>query len=440
MEAIQSTISNKFSLPKNSIWLLILWLAIIPQLILFESINLQFVFGIVILVFSINCANQKRVNSFYLLIGFLLYGIYLFVKVQTVLLFGYCFLVFFVIELLIGKINILPIFTASIIMPFFKSVLNICSFELRIFITKSVASILKLGIPNIVVEGNVIVANGIEYSVDDVCAGFSMMQLGLLITCMMIAFYQKQLKKNAKFWHVFFLLLLSVFLIVIANAGRIALTIIFKSNANGLLHQSIGLLCLLGYLIVPMVFIIKKTSKYFIPHRIENHLIDIYIKPYVMVITIATISIICFSIVYKNNNNYPLNENIKINGYQTKPFKYGVMQYTKSDILLYIKPPVPFYASSHHPSLCWRGSGYQLACEKLATINGKQITIAKLKKQGQPDLLTAYWFQHKQIIFATEKKWRWHSIVHNKQFSLINITSHSYSKLMKEINVLLEHN
>ena len=91
------------------------------------------------------------------------------------------FYLFFMWEVLIGRINVLAIFLLLFMSPVFDSLSSIIGFPVRLQLSSWSGHLLHYAGFAVQVEGNVMVMNNASFSVDDACMGLNMLAVSLLM-------------------------------------------------------------------------------------------------------------------------------------------------------------------------------------------------------------------------------------------------------------------
>jgi exosortase N len=413
------------------VWLLLMLFLI--QLYFYQSINPVFLFSSAVFIFSVRSVGTCVNHPAYMLMGLVLCVLYIFVKVQSIYIVGMVFLLMYLLNLTISRTNILPVFVALVALPITNTVLNLLSFDLRLFTTQIVARSLKVILKQVQFEGNIIYYKQHEYGVDDVCAGISMLQIGMIIALMIIAYFERKANKTATVLQISLLMSIAIVLIIVSNVFRIFTIVLFNIDEKSLVHEFAGIISLALYFAWPFYFIVKKMIGSL---RETPAIVTAITKSYAgykIMVVVVTLLISIYSLYVLSQKKSVTFEHRQIAGYQLKQFQYGVAQYSNAHVLLYIKPEVPFYAADHHPRICWKGSGYKFTKEKVMHVKGHQIVTAQLINSEQAQLYSAYWFQHNQHITSNELTWRWNALLHQYNYEMINITAATQADLDKEI-------
>jgi len=418
---------------RNYQQVLLLVLIFILQLFLYDSLQPVFLFSAAVFIYSIQYNGSRMHLPAYLAAGILLFALYYFLKVQSVFIMAFTCLLMYALNATGGKTNKLPLFVAMAALPVTATLLNLISFDLRLLTTRVVVFCLHSLTPQVSAEGNIIHFRQHEYGVDDVCSGITMLQTGIIMAMMMIAFFEKKENRPASVPQIIMLGAAAGGLIFMSNIFRIFMVVIFALPSNTVIHEIAGIVAMIVYFALPFYFIVKRAARGFPlikPDPAASVSSSVRYMPLVLLLTMA--SGIYSVYVLKEKRQMPV-ESAAIPGYTLAHFQYGVAQYSNTRALLYVKPDVAFYAADHHPRLCWKGGGYQFTKEKYIDIRGHRIVTALLINQQGEQLYSAYWFQSGQNITADEWEWRWNALVHGNAWKMINITTSTLPDLYHEL-------
>lgn len=360
------------------------------------------------------------------------------VPVKTTLFFIILFAILFLIENGLGKVNNIAIFLLLLISPIFNYASNALGFPIRLWLSDLAASILSYAGSNYKAEGNLITHDSFEFSIDQACAGLNMLAVSLILGLFVITYYQKSLNKRISFQQTAFLLSITILLNILCNLFRIVLLILFKVMPENILHELIGIICFIGYLIIPLVYIVKIFFKHFIKeqHLTAQTTTSKRILRYQFVHFTLLTAALFISFKQKSRNHFEKSASrIQIQGYKKENLENGIMKFENNQSLIYLKPTV-FYAPEHNPMVCWKGSGYDFKSIKKEVFSGREIYTGTLVK-GNDIIYTAWWFESKQIKTINQLSWRWKALKDNNQFYLININASSAPVLIKIIKKML---
>jgi len=360
------------------------------------------------------------------------------VPVKTTLFFTILFATLFLIENRLGKVNNIAIFLLLLISPIFNYASNALGFPIRLWLSDLAASILSYAGSNYKAEGNLITHAGFEFSIDQACAGLNMLAVSLILGLFLITYYQKSLNKRVSFQQTAILLFITVLLNILCNLFRIVLLILFKVMPDNILHELIGIICFIGYLIIPLAYIVRVFFKYFVK---EQHIVPqtttrqvILRYQFIHFALLAAVLFVSFKLKSSDHFEKAVNQ-VQIQGYKKENLANGIMKFENRQSLIYLKPTV-FYAPEHNPMVCWKGSGYDFKSIRKQIFSGREIYTGTLVK-GNDIIYTAWWFESKQMKTINQLSWRWKALKDNNQFYLININASSPAVLIKIIKKML---
>jgi exosortase N len=404
------------------------------QLFVYESINPLLIFSVLIFSYSLRFDASLKIPRWHLYVGLFLFATFMILRIQSLFLLGFVFVFLFILQNGRGRINALPICVGLLALPVTGTILNLISFNIRLITTRFVSTLLKLVAREISFEGNIIYYNNQAFGVDDVCSGIVMLQIGLLMALFLISYIERKYRVQVSMIQLLALLSFATLSILISNVFRIIAIVLFRLEDESVWHEFIGVISLVLYFAMPFYFILEKWASRFKSFQVIDNNPNKQSRVLVPSLIILTSIMVVASFFFLQQKKEVVLSLKVINGYQMWNFKYGVVQYSNANALIYVKPEVPFYAANHHPRLCWKGSGYAFTHEKMLNIEGHQIITAELKNQNKEILYSAYWFQHGQDIVSGDLDWRWNSLKKGISYKMINITASSEVQLHQEIN------
>ena len=196
----------------------------------------------------------------YGIISLLFLALYPFLKIQVCFFLGYSFFGLFLIEAYIGKLNNLPLFLVAIISPLSVFVLGMIGFPARLQLTEFAATILQQLYGDVSFSGNLLFIGDEEFSVDRACTGLKMVVTSLVICLGLIAFQEKRHKLKLGILSSLVLLGITFGLVMVCNLFRILGLVVFGFAPDTAGHEIIGIACLIGYVIVPIYFLIPYVT------------------------------------------------------------------------------------------------------------------------------------------------------------------------------------
>jgi exosortase N len=344
-----------------------------------------------------------------------------FIPVRTVLFLELLVGLLFLTESRLGKINSAFFFLLILLSPLFNYFNNMISFPIRLWLSNIAGSILNLLMKNVAVAGNIIFVNGSEFSVDTACAGLKMLLMSFIISLVIIVFYQKKMEKQIPFFVISLLLAITFLLNICCNLFRIILLVLFNIKPENILHDVIGIMCLLLYVILPMLFIYKG-----IIFRLRDRTsltVHKKLSPVIFTINAVLLLLICYAAtkIESEPARFMNGKKFVLNGFERTVLSTGVQKFENNEALIYIKP-LCFYSAEHNPMICWRGSGYEFKRINTEKREGIEIYTGILEK-GTDKIYTAWWFDNGACKTIAHTVWRWKSMKGEGEFVLINISA-----------------
>jgi exosortase N len=258
-----------------------------------------------------------------------------------------------------------------------------------------------------------------------------MLLISFIIALVIIVFYQKKMKKEVSSFTISLLLIITFLLNICCNLFRIVLLVLFRVMPDSNLHDVIGVLCLIFYVILPMLFIFKwiifrLRDQIDSPvHKMQSSTIFMVNTVLVLLICYAATRVESEPVRFKNEKKYALN------GFDRTVLSTGVQKFENKKALIYIKP-LRFYSAEHNPMICWRGSGYEFKRINTEKLEGKEIYTGILEKDTDK-IYTAWWFDNGNCKTIAHTEWRFKSMKGEGEFVLININA-STEKELKELS------
>ncbi|MCU0335029.1 MAG: exosortase N [Chitinophagaceae bacterium] len=315
-----------------------------------------------------------------------------------------------------------------LMLPITNYASQVFSFPLRLKLTTAAAGLCQvLGMP-VKAMGNSLVQGDQQFTVDEACMGLAMLQLSWLAALVILWLIQRQrsIQVNGMVWLVG--LVLFAGLNVVANLFRILLLIWFPFPAGHWLHETMGLLCWLLYVVLPGSWLLHRFANW----RARAH-ITIYRPKWPAAARGWWVPLLLLALVLVSRHAYrqvwqSTTLPLVPAGYQLANLPDGIIRLTNKKSLVYLKPVRGFYSSDHNPSICWRGSGYRFEQVQLRLMAGQTIYSGSLRREGAT-LHTAWWYQCGSEISINQWHWRWRQLQSGKQWQLVNVTAASATDL-----------
>lgn len=402
------------------------------------SLTFSMLLGMISLPFVIQPEEQKGGYRF-LVIALLFGAPLLFFRAGSLFYFYSVFLFLFVIDNYWGKVNSLPIFLMIIISPVISKIVYLWSFPIRLQLSQLAGKALSIIGLDIKVDGNLIFLDGQSFAVDPACIGLKMIITALVLTIIMIAYFERKYHFSISKNKVTIILMITLLATIFSNFIRLLALILFYILPENPMHDVIGVLSLFLYVLLPSYFLLGYLFKSETPERVEIELIDEEKQTHHYRFITITYSLLLVFQIYLGvpflsppiedsaavaHIDLPLHEKVIT--------KNGVLKFTGNKSLVYIKPPVLFFQGSHDPRYCWQGSGYKFSDVRLERIGTTQVYTARLHKNSH-QLYTAWWYDNGNVVTPHEVTWRWESARGKPGFWMVNISVADRSELVAAI-------
>lgn len=369
----------------------------------------------------------------YLWPALILMSALLFIRSSTIFYFAASLLLLFLWEFSTGRKSLLPLFLLATISPFIGNMAYVWSFPIRLQLGEWATAALSVVGFKAEAAGNIIILNGQEFAVDPACMGLQMLITALVLAIFMMARTAYQYQQRYNFMTISIGLIVMLLLVVGANFIRLLALIIFQILPGNPLHDLVGLLSLAVYALLPFYW----GWSYWVSggKSVEEKREAIQVKPWPSIM-FAGLFIWLFGIGLQFRQTVVTAasdlDNFSVPAYVAQQQEWGVLQLSKEDALVYIKPPVRAFQGGHDPRICWRGSGYEFGRIMTFQYNDYLLYQAVLEQENDT-LYTAWWYDsgvHKTI---REWEWRWATLSEQEQFYLVNVTAATQEELQELI-------
>lgn len=436
--------SQKIMSKENQLLLLLMGVVLVGAVAAFPLSYLSTsngLLGICLLPYAVFIGGSSRFNFYYFL-GAVLFGIiayYFHVKIFYFLSLAFYFI--FLLELFLGKANSLILFLIVLLSPVFQQVTVILGFPIRLQLSQWAGEALKIAGMNIQVQGNIMLLDGFDFSVDEACIGLSMLSISLLMGVFIIAFQYRTSKRRLSLKHLSLFFIAVFALTIISNLMRIIILVIFKILPTNPLHEMIGILCLVLYVMLPLYFL-GRWMVFRFGKPMDPSFTKVNMPSFAWFSLLATsvlLMIVGFTIpsgIAIADANYAI---VKFNNTVPQDIEGGVTKIMSNDLLIYIKPIPTFFSGEHTPLICWKGSGYQFKSIRKERIAGREIFCGVLQK-GNESLHTAWWYTNGNINTIDQLTWRTAMMKTQKRFCLVNVTAKNQMELIKKLTIIFTAN
>ena len=381
--------------------------------------------------------DRKNYSFRYLIPAVLFVGTSFFTGVRSILFLGFIFSMLFTIETTHGKTSWSVMWMLFFVSPVFKFLALTFGFPIRLFLSKVSAYLLSFFGSQAVAIGNIIQMNGREFSVDPECMGLSMLTVSLLLALFMEARVGRKKGRTLSIFGYSILLGSTFLLNVICNLMRIMLVVRFGILPGTTMHDVIGIICLITYVLIPLYFLVKKLK------RKSNSDSNSSPSKYWKGITPLNISLLSamtlsFAVVDKSIPALTPDSNCLVEGFSRKRLDTGVIQFSNQDALVYVKP-LHFYNAEHSPLVCWSGSGFGFKNYQAEMIGGTEVYCGIIER-GKERIHSAWWFDNGRKKTISQFEWRVDAIVSGDKYCLVNVNAATKEELIEQTAGLLRIN
>lgn len=400
-----------------------------------------FLFGVTALFFVTAINKQHKGSTRFAFAALLFSTLNLLLPVKTILFVSIACAVMFTIENLYGRMGSLPLVITGLVSPAFQYLSDIFTFPIRLQLTAWAGKALQFSGTSVITEGNVILCNGDEFSVDPACMGLNMMITSLIMSVVLIALYQYQFKKTVSLWSIILILSSIGALNVLSNLFRIISLVQFSILPQSWLHNFVGLLCFMLYVVLPASFLCKwitrRWGKSNCAQVMPSTQPKYKTKPTFHFAVACGILLSSYTTI---KHDYTMNNPAKkipaVGGYSVQLVDENIIKLENAVSLVYIKKIPGFYAADHTPLICWRGSGYMFRQINEMILHGSKVYTGILQK-GDEQLYTIWWYANAQHITTNQLEWRWDVLRGADNYSIVNITSSSEKLVRQEAEKIL---
>jgi exosortase N len=397
--------------------------------------------GICLFPFVIFTHDRPRFNPSYFL-AILMFGVLTYAYHLRIFYFlTVIFYIIFLIEFFIGRVNPLILFLTVLMSPIFLQVAVTLGFPIRLYLSQWAGNSLALVGVNIQVEGNLMVVNGFDFSVDEACMGLNMLAISMLMGVLIIAHQYIVRRQKLSIFQLSTFFLTVFVLNIMSNLFRIILIVLFKILPEDPLHDVVGIACLFVYVMLPLYFI-GRWMVYRFGRSFQRSSIE---RP----VTWNNVLFVCMLALFLAAIGFTINPGrrtseipyaaVTLQGTQSIHLKDGITKMVNDDLLVYVKPIPDFFSGEHTPLLCWKGSGYQFKCIRKERIGGQDVYCGILVK-NEKLLHTAWWYTNGKKQTIDQFTWRREMMQGGRRFCLVNVTAQNASVLKKNLTSIFKNN
>jgi exosortase N len=396
--------------------------------------NTNVLIGLCLFPFTLFITGRRRNNFSYLSVSVLFAVLAVTYQVRVFYFFSLAFYFLWLIELFIGKLNILILFLILFMSPFFVQVVTILGFPLRLMLSGYAGALLKFAGLNVHVEGNMIMLGGTMFSVDEACMGLNMLVISLLMGVFVLAFRYRLSKMTLGLYSTSIYFAVAFGLNMAANVIRIIVLVFFRITPDNPMHEMIGVLCLVVYVVIPLHFLGRWLVQKYGESRSDGVSDVLFSRKNIIVITILALIVLFVGTTLKNDRPSPADAyaNVHFNNLKPERLNGGISKISTDDLLIYVKTIPEFFTGEHTPLMCWKGSGYKFSGVATTTVEGITIYKGTLVKDDK-FLHTVWWYSNGLVNTISQLDWRMRMLKGEPNFCLVNVTAEDEQTLMTSL-------
>ena len=407
---------------------------VLPEYLPFSSVN--FILGIIVFPFTLLYAPSASITSRNYPWALLFVALSFFLKGTVVLFLAIAFGALTLTEQAIRRLPFLSVLTLAFMSATVQYMAGVFSFPIRLSLTHVASLFLKIADKSACSDGSLITFRSLNYSVDPACMGIKMLLTSLLCGVFILALFQQLKKRYLKWYSVILILVALFFLNLLSNLFRILLLVYFDIGSGTMMHEIVGLICLLIYVVMPTIglvkWVIRRWGKAY-NTDLEKNLQKSSLKKVILMQSALCILLILSSVLNRKTPGISAASLPNIPGYIASRYDAEVVQYSNVAALVYIKKINGVFSGEHNPVMCWLGQGYNFSKVAETNLNGSVIYTGVLNKKGE-QLYTAWWYDNGCNQTASQFGWRWRVLKGEKNFSIINVTCASKEQLYASVD------
>ncbi|NNF02568.1 MAG: exosortase N [Bacteroidia bacterium] len=393
---------------------------------------------ILLLPFIIHIKDPQKISLRYIWLVLLSAIFYIFIPSYFFLYLLLWFGILLVLETRHGKLNSLALLVVVVTTPIFKYFFDLFGIPIRRFLTEASAMLISIPYPDTYAMGNAISFQGEMFMVDPACAGLKLVITSILLTMFFIAMKERQTKSSFTLFQFGFIFFAALMMILFSNMSRIVVLTVFKVSADSAWHDLIGMLCLIIFTLLPMYKLIQRME----PDRTKDNMHKYkktYQSKYSLLSSVSVIVIIVsmnyFTPVIEDQSPDQYLIDLSISGFEKKMLANNTVSFSNDHQLVYYKPCKGVFRSEHHPSICWRGSGYTFTNDQVIEIDGEDVNVSELQFDGTK-LYTAWWYENENDRTCDQITWRINTLFGGSPYRMVNCTSTDMPQLINLIGSL----
>jgi exosortase N len=402
--------------------------------------NLNVLIGLCLVPFTLSITGQKRNNLFYVAAMIMFASLAFIYGVRICYFFVLAFYFLWLIELFVGRLNVLILFLIVIMSPFFIQVITILGIPLRLMLSDYAGQLLNLARVNVRVEGNMMLLNGEMFSVDEACMGLNMLVMSLLMGVFVLAYRYRVSNTALGLYSTTMFFMVAFLLNLVTNLIRIIVLVFFQIPPENPMHELIGILCLIVYVVIPLHFLSGWLVRRYGKSKADFGSEKKFSRSNIIFIAIISVIILFTGTTMEKSRHAGSTAHAEIDFRKGKAEKLdnGISKIATDELLIYIKSIPEFYTGEHTPLMCWKGSGYEFKGIGTTTIEAITIYKGTLVKEGEL-LHTAWWYSNGKVETISQLDWRMRMLRGEPDFCLVNVTAADEQTLIDSIKSIISN-
>ena len=400
-------------------------------------LNFSLFLGVLFAPFIIQKVGNR--SHRFLVPALVLGGLLCFIQTNSIYYFFALLVLLYMLEAGWGRLNNLPLFLGLVLSYVSQQILNNWSFPIRLQLSAYVGEVIRFLGYQVEVTGNIIILDGMPFSVDPACMGLKMMVTAQLLALVMLGYYERKKQIVFSIKEISAYLVVAMGLTVVANFTRILALVLFHILPENPLHELMGLLALGVYVLLPiyflLAFLLENRQAYQAQLKIRSvvNLVPAALPKITLIALLAIHGYLAKQPIPTITAPYPM---AVLEDFTQSQTENGMLKLENDSTLIYIKPPVQFFQGNHDPRVCWSGSGYEFANIQVEQIGATSIYTAILKHK-EDQFYTAWWYDNLQVQTIEEWQWRWDLFQGKQGYYLVNVSSLDRVNLRKQAKALL---
>ena len=413
--------------------------ALVFTLSYFSNINV--LIGLCLFPLSFFISGSKRNNFVYTGLFALFASLALAYGVRIFYYFAIAFYFLWLVELFVGRLNVLILFLIVFMSPFFIQVVTILGFPLRLMLSNYAGALLNMVGANVQVQGNMMVLGEAMFSVDEACMGLNMLAISMLMGVFALAYRYRLSGAVLGFYSSGIFFSIVFILNMVTNVIRIIALVYFHIPPENPMHALVGILCLVVYVVIPLHFLTGWFVRKYGKLKNDQESQPVFNRSNLVFIIILPLAVLGVGASMKHNGQASSigHANVRFGQLTPEILGDGVTKVSTKELLIYVKIIPEFFTGEHTPLMCWKGSGYEFSGVTTVAVSGVTIYKGTLIKDGKT-LHTAWWYSNGQIKTISQLDWRMRMLKGEGKFCLVNVTAVDEQKLMDSINSMFTTN